>query len=67
MEEQKKINEDTRKFEDKDAEEEYFRHVQELSTDYEDPDAEEYDEDDYEDYDEEDVEGIKSDSCNFDW
>ena len=49
----KKINEDTKKFEDKDAEEEYFRHIQELSTDYEDPDAEEYEEDDY---DEEDVE-----------
>lgn len=48
----KKINEDTKKFEDKDAEEEYFRHIQELSTDYEDPNAE----DDYEDYDEEDIE-----------
>ena len=47
----KKINEDTRKFEDKDAEEEYFRHIQELSTDYEDPNAEECD-----DCDEEDIE-----------
>ena len=50
----KKINEDTKKFEDKDAEEEYFRHIQELSTDYEDPDAEEYEEDDYDE--EEDIE-----------
>ena len=48
----KKINEDTKKFEDKDAEEEYFRHIQELSTDYEDPDAEEYEEDDYDEEDE---------------
>lgn len=47
----KKINEGIRDFEDKDAEEEYFRHIQELSTDYEDPNAEECD-----DCDEEDIE-----------
>lgn len=59
----KKVNEDIKKFEDKDAEEEYFRHIQELSTDYEDPHAEDYDEDDYEDYDEEDIEeGLKEDT-----
>ena len=57
----KKINEDTKKFEDKDAEEEYFRHIQELSTDYEDPDAEEYDEDDYEEDD------IKEESLKEDY
>ena len=45
------LEEDTKKFEDKDAEDEYFRHIQELSTDYEDPNAEECD-----DCDEEDVE-----------
>lgn len=58
----KKINEDTKKFEDKDAEEEYFRHIQELSTDYEDPDAEEYEEDDY---DEEDVEESLKEDAKF--
>ena len=47
----KEINESPKKFEDKDAEEEYFRHIQELSTDYEDPDAEEYEEDDYDEED----------------
>ena len=54
----KKINEDTKKFEDKDAEEEYFRHIQELSTDYEDPNAEEYDE-------EEDIEESLKEDAKF--
>lgn len=62
----KKIDEDTKKFEDKDAEEEYFRHIQELSTDYEDPDAEEYEEEDeYDDYDEEDVEESLKEDVKF--
>lgn len=61
----KKINEGVRDFEDKDAEEEYFRHIQELSTDYEDPHAEDYDEDDYEDYDEEDVEESLKEDTKF--
>ena len=61
----KKINEGVRDFEDKDAEEEYFRHIQELSTDYEDPNAEECDEDDYEDYDEEDIEESLKEDTKF--
>ena len=52
----KNTNEDIRDFEDKDAEEEYFRHIQELSTDYEDPNAEDYDEDEYDEDEEEDIE-----------
>lgn len=58
----KKINESPKKFEDKDAEEEYFRHIQELSTDYEDPDAEEHEEDDY---DEEDIEESLKEDAKF--
>ena len=51
------LEEDSKQFEDKDAEEEYFRHIQELSTDHEDPDAEECDDcDEDEDEDEDDVE-----------
>ena len=61
----KNTNEGIRDFEDKDAEEEYFRHIQELSTDYEDPHAEDYDEDDYEDYDEEDVEESLKEDTKF--
>ena len=57
----KKINESARKFEDKDAEEEYFRHIQELSTDYEDPNAV----DDYEDYGEEDIEESLKEDTKF--